>query len=96
VEPPAATLPEQRLGDEPFVPLALITHPTLDGCAYALHPQRGLLRSDDGGRTWRVGLEPLTALRGSGLAFTTGERPLLLVLGTPGWVFADRDDAFFP
>jgi hypothetical protein len=93
VPPP---LPEEKLGDQSFVPLARVDHPTITGRAYAIHPARGLLRSDDGGKHWRVGLEPLTALTGSRLAFTQGEHPLLLIIGTPGWIFADNEDAFFP
>jgi hypothetical protein len=89
-------LPEEKLGDQPFVPLARIEHPTISGRAYALHPARGLLRSDDGGKHWRLGLEPLTKLTGSRFAFTQGDHPLLLIIGTPGWIFADSDDGFFP
>jgi hypothetical protein len=89
-------LPEERLADKPFIPLARIDHPTISGRAYALHPQRGLLRSDDGGKQWRVGLEPLTVLTGVQLAFTQGDQPLLLIIGSPGWIFVDNEAAFFP
>lgn len=93
---PAPALAEERLGDQPFIPVARITHPTITDRVYALHPQRGLLRSDDGGKQWRVGLEPLTNVTGVRLAFTEGEQPLLLIIGTPGWIFNDSEAAFFP
>jgi len=94
--PFSSPLAEEKLGDQPFVPLARILHPTVTGRAYALHPTRGLLRSDDGGKQWRVGLEPLRTLTGTRLAFTQGDAPLLLIIGTPGWIFADDEAAFYP
>lgn len=94
--PSSAPLPEETLAGQPFIPLARIDHPTISGRAYALHPQRGLLRSDDGGKVWRVGLEPLTTLTGVRLAFTQGDQPLLLIIGSPGWILADTEAAFFP
>ncbi|MBA3698470.1 MAG: hypothetical protein H0W78_06425 [Planctomycetes bacterium] len=93
---PAPVLAEEQLGDHPFIPVARLAHPTITGRAYALHPSRGLLRSDDGGKQWRVGLEPLTSVTGVRLAFTEGDQPVLLIIGTPGWIFSDSEVAFFP
>ncbi len=58
---------------------------------YLLHPQRGLLRSDDGGRTWRAGAGRLATLRGRDLAWGDG----LLIAGETLWAFTDDGDAFF-
>jgi len=96
VVPTPTPLLEQTFGDQPFIPLAHVAHPTITGRAYALHPTRGLLRSDDGGKQWRAGLEPLTAVTGTRLAFTQGDQPVLLIIGTPGWIFADGEATFFP
>jgi hypothetical protein len=103
VSPDASTppkpLPELVLNGVPFIPDARISHPTIAKRTYALHPQRGLLRSEDGGMTWRLGLEPLQQMRGILLAFTTGEQPLLRVEGgkrSSAWLFNDAEDAFFP
>lgn len=95
-DPPA--LAEQVLAGERFVPDAQITHPTIARRAYALHPARGLLRSDDGGTTWRLGLPPLQELTGAQVSFTSGERPLLVLIDRQGacWLFDDAEDAFFP
>ncbi|HEX3133152.1 MAG TPA: sialidase family protein, partial [Planctomycetota bacterium] len=92
----APSLPSEQLGDETFVPQARCDHPTIAGRSYALHPTRGLLRSNDGGKHWKPGLEPLTALRGSALSFVSGEQPLLVISGEKTWLFADTEDAFFP
>ncbi|MBA3939420.1 MAG: hypothetical protein H0X38_18380, partial [Planctomycetes bacterium] len=58
---------------------------------YLLHPQRGLLRSDDGGRTWREGAGRLASLRGHDLAWSDG----LLIAGEELVAFTDAGDAFF-
>lgn len=94
--PSGKPLAELVLAGEPFIPDARITHPTIPGRAYALHPRQGLLRSDDGGKTWRVGLGPLPQMKGMMLSFTSGDRPLLQIWGGEHWVFADTEDAFFP
>lgn len=102
VPPPATAVPVEKpltelvVAGEPFIPDARITHPTITGRAYALHPRQGLLRSDDGGKTWRTGLGPLPQVKGMMLSFTSGDRPLLLIVGREHWVFADTEDAFFP
>jgi hypothetical protein len=96
VPAPEKLLPELILAGETFVPAARISHPTINGRAYALHPRQGLLRSDDGGKTWRVGLGPLQQLTGFQLAFTSGDQPLLQIRGPELWVFADTEAAFFP
>lgn len=96
---PSKPLPELLLNGVSFIPDARINHPTIAKRAYLLHPQRGLLRSDDGGMTWRLGMEPLQKMRGILLAFTTGEKPLLRIEGgkrTASWLFNDSEDAFFP
>jgi hypothetical protein len=99
---PASSKPlaELTLGGAPFIPDARINHPTIAKRTYALHPQQGLLRSDDGGVSWRVGLAPLQEMRGWMLSFTSGEKPLLhiraRVKGTHSWLFNDAEDAFFP
>jgi hypothetical protein len=97
ITPVKSALPEERLGDQVFVPTARAVHPHISTRIYALHPERGLLRSDDAGKTWRLGLEPLTTVRGNGLAFTGGEDPAVVILGfNTMWVFTDADPAFFP
>jgi hypothetical protein len=97
-DPPKPALAELTLAGERFVPDAQIMHPTIARRSYALHPAKGLLRSDDGGTTWRVGLQPLQELLGYQVSFTSGERPLLIVLDRKGatWLFNDAEDAFFP
>lgn len=94
---PKPALAELTLADERFVPDAQIAHPTIAQRAYALHPSKGLLRSDDGGNTWRVGLQPLQELIGIQLSFTSGDHPLLVVIDRKGtyWLFNDSEDAFF-
>ena len=94
--PAPAPLAEEKLDGQPFIPLARISHPSLPKRAYAIHPTRGLVRSDDGGVTWRSGLEPLTRVTGARLVFSQGGSPLLIVVGEPLWVFADGPDAYFP
>ena len=89
-------LPEEKLGDQTFIPIARAIHPHISTRVYALHPERGLLRSDDAGKTWRVGREALTTVRGNGLAFTGGQDPAVVILGLNAmWVFTDADPAFF-
>jgi hypothetical protein len=95
-EVPRPALPAETLAGESFIPLARIAHPSIAQRAYALHPTRGLLRSDDGGTTWRPGLAPLTTLGGTALGFSGGEDPLLVVLGPTVWLFADGEPGFFP
>ena len=58
---------------------------------YLLHASRGLLRSDDGGRTWRAGAGRLGSLRGRDLAWSDG----LLIAGEELWAFTDAGDACF-
>ena len=94
--PPEKQLAELVLAGESFIPDARISHPTISGRAYALHPRQGLLRSDDGGKTWRTGLGPLTQTKGRLLSFTSGDRPLLHIHGREHWAFNDAEDAFFP
>lgn len=98
--PPSPSLAELTYAGEAFVPDARIIHPIILKRAYALHPRHGLLRSDDGGVTWRSGLAPLQRLKGWQLSFTTGDRPLLymggILPGRPSWLFNDTEDAFFP
>ena len=97
VTPEKPALPEEKLGDQTFIPIARAVHPHTSTRVYALHPVRGLVRSDDAGKTWRVGLELLTTVRGNGLAFTGGEEPAVVVLGLNAmWVFTDAEPAFFP
>ncbi len=97
VTPVKPALPEEKLGDQTFIPVARAVHPHISTRVYALHPERGLLRSDDAGKTWRVGLEPLTTVRGNGLAFTGGDDPAVVILGLNAmWVFTDAEPAFFP
>ena len=97
ITPIKPALPEERLGDQAFVPTARAVHPHISTRVYALHPERGLLRSDDAGKTWRVGLEPLIAVRGNGLAFTATDDPAVVILGLNAiWVFTDAEPAFFP
>jgi hypothetical protein len=97
ITPVKPALPEERLGDQAFVPTARAVHPHIPTRVYALHPERGLLRSDDAGKTWRVGLESLTTVRGNGLAFTGAEDPAVVILGVNAmWIFTDTDPAFFP
>jgi hypothetical protein len=95
---PRQPLEAQRLDGEPFVPVARIADPTTAKRHYALHPTRGLLRSDDDGVTWRAGLGALAELKGPALRFSPGEHPVLLVLGVEVWSFADEDGVpgFFP
>lgn len=81
---------------ENVVPDAMIVHPTITGRMYAVAANRGLLRSDDAGKTWRRGLAPLQEVKGSTLWFTSGDRPLLGVIGPTTWLFNDNEDAFFP
>lgn len=97
-DPPKPALAELTLAGERFVPDAQITHPTIAQRTYALHPSRGLLRSDDGGATWRAGLQPLQELDGFQLWFTSGDNPLLVIHKRNGtyWLFNDSEDAFFP
>lgn len=97
-DPPKAALAELTLAGERFVPDAQITHPAIAQRAYALHPSKGLLRSDDGGATWRTGLQPLQELSGIQVSFTSGDHPLLVVIKRNGtqWLFNDSEDAFFP
>ena len=95
--PVKPALPEEKLGDQIFIPIARAVHPHISTRVYALHPERGLLRSDDAGKTWRIGREPLTTVRGNGLAFTGGQDPAVVILGLNAmWVFTDADPAFFP
>jgi hypothetical protein len=93
---PAAALEPSMLEGEPFTPLARIVHPGDPQRVYALHPAKGLLRSADGGSTWRAGIGALAALSGTALAFSNDPEPLLLVFGSEIWAFADQDPAFFP
>ncbi len=58
---------------------------------YLLHPQRGLLRSDDGGRSWRDGPGRLASMRGHDLAWSDG----LLIASEELVAFTDAGDAFF-
>ena len=97
-DPPAPALAESTLAGQRFVPVALISHPTIAQRAYALHPSQGLLRSDDGGATWRVGLQPLQELNGFQLWFTSGDHPLLVIYLRNGIqrLFNDCEAAFFP
>jgi hypothetical protein len=92
----APALEPSVLDGEPFTPLARIAHPGDPQRVYALHPGKGLLRSSDGGATWRTGIGALAALSGTALAFSNDPEPLLLVIGGEIWAFADHDPAFFP
>jgi hypothetical protein len=97
ITPTKPALSEEHLGDQVFVPTARAVHPSISTRVYALHPERGLLRSDDAGKTWRVGLEPLTMVRGNGLAFTATDDPAVVILGVSAmWIFTDTEPAFFP
>ena len=97
ITPTKPALPEEHLGDQAFVPTARAVHPHISTRVYVLHPERGLLRSDDAGKTWRVGREALSMVRGNDLAFTSGEDPAVVILGVNTlWVFTDADPAFFP
>jgi len=95
---PKQVLDAQTLAGDAFVPVARIAHPKIVKRHYALHPTRGLLRSDDDGVTWRAGLGVLAELKGPVLRFSPGEHPVLLVLGAEVWSFADEDGVpgFFP
>lgn len=93
--PSIAAIP-LTLGDETVIPIARVAHPTRATRVYALHPQKGLLRSDDSGATWRVGLAPLQKITGTALFFTNGAEPLLVIRGTTCTLFADTEAAFFP
>ncbi len=94
--PPTPPLAEEKLDGQSFIPVARLVHPAVANRAYAIHPVRGLLRSDDGGTHWRSGLEPLTQLTGNRLVFSQGERPLLIIVAERLWLFADDADEFFP
>lgn len=97
-DPPKPALAESTLAGERFIPVAQITHPTIAQRAYALHQTKGVLRSDDGGITWRVGLQPLQELLGYQVSFTSGDHPLLVVHDRKGgsWLFNDAEAAYFP
>jgi hypothetical protein len=96
---PATSVPvvlaAEKLGERTFIPSARVVHPTDKQRVYVLHPSRGLLRSDDGGSSWRLGVAQLEKLTGTHLAFTAGKEPLLVIIGPDLWFFCDRDAAFF-
>jgi hypothetical protein len=93
---PSVALTPLKLGDETVVPIARLVHPTITTRVYALHPQKGVLRSDDSGVTWRVGLAPLQKITGTSLMFSHGEDPLIVIRGATCTLFADTEAAFFP
>lgn len=86
-------LAPQTLDGKSFIPSARIAHPSIAKRHYALHPTRGLLRSDDDGMTWRASIGALAGIQGTKLSFSLGEHPVLLVMGQDVWMFADEDGA---
>ncbi len=88
-------LAAEIFNNESFIPSARVVHPNNGQRVYVLHPQLGLLRSDDGGKKWQRGVSTLQKLTGKQMAFSAGDEPLLVITGEKVWVFADRDPAFF-